>query len=74
MPKQAKLSRDTEKWARQQVAFLKKVRKIAGFGNLKRNFYTRFIPENYGFGAVTWLKKEDSILVVSGCCRNAISV
>ena len=34
---------------RQQVAFRKKVSKIKGCGILKRNFYTRFIPENYGF-------------------------
>ena len=42
---------------RQQVAFLEEGRKIKGCGSLKWNFYTRFIPENYGFGAVTWLRK-----------------
>ena len=48
---------------RQQVAFLKECRKINGCGSLKRNFYTRFIPNFSGFGAVTW-RKMNSISVV----------
>ena len=43
---------------RQQVASSKESSKYAGCGILKRNFYTRFIPENYGFGAVTWWKRD----------------
>ena len=39
---------------RQQVAFREKSRKIKGCGILKRDFYTRFIPNFSGFGAVTW--------------------
>ena len=39
--------------ARQQVAFLEKCRKIKGFGSLREDFYTKFKPENKGFGAVT---------------------
>ena len=35
---------------RQQCAFQKKVSKIKGCGILRADFYTRFIPENYGFG------------------------
>lgn len=31
--------------SRQEVAFLEKARKIGGCGILKRDFYTRFIPE-----------------------------
>lgn len=45
--------------SRQQVAILKEWLKIRGCGSLKEDFYTRFIPENDGFGAVTWLKKEN---------------
>lgn len=44
---------------RQQVAFLEECRKIKGCGSLKGDFYTRFIPNFSGFGAVTWLKKEN---------------
>lgn len=33
------------KISRQQVAFLEECRKIKGCGSLKRDFYTRFIPE-----------------------------
>jgi len=40
--------------ARQQVAFREKARKIKGCGSLEEDFYTRFKPENKGFGAVTW--------------------
>jgi len=40
---------------RQEVAFLKERRKIKGCGSLKEDFYTKFKPENLGFGAVTWL-------------------
>ena len=43
---------------RQQVAFMRKCRKIKGCGSLREDFYTRFIPENDGFGAVTWSRKE----------------
>ena len=32
--------------SRQQVAFLRKCRKIKGCGVLKWDFYTRFKPEN----------------------------
>ena len=32
--------------SRQEVAFLKKSRKIKGCGSLREDFYTRFIPEN----------------------------
>ena len=42
--------------SRQQVAFLEKCRKIKGCGSLKVDFYTRFIPNFSGFGAVTWLE------------------
>lgn len=39
---------------RQEVAFSEECRKIKGYGSLEGNFYTRFKPENKGFGAVTW--------------------
>ena len=39
---------------RQEVAFLKKSRKIKDFGSLREDFYTKFKPKNKGFGAVTW--------------------
>ena len=39
---------------RQEVAFLKKSRKIKGCGSLEGDFYTRFKPKNKGFWAVTW--------------------
>ena len=42
---------------RQQVAFGEKARKIEGCGSLEGDFYTRFMTENYVFGAVTWLKR-----------------
>ena len=42
----------------QQCAFSKESSKYAGCGILKRNFYTRFIPNFSGFGAVTWSVKE----------------
>ena len=32
--------------ARQEVAFLKKSRKIKGCGSLREDFYTRFKPKN----------------------------
>ena len=41
---------------RQQCAFSKESSKYAGCGILKRNFYTRFIPNFSGFRAVTWRK------------------
>ena len=41
-----------------QVAFSKEFSKYAGGGILQRNFYTRFIPNFSGFGAVTWLKRR----------------
>ena len=41
--------------SRQQVAFGEKARKIEGLESLEGDFYTRFKPENKGFGAVTWL-------------------
>ena len=44
--------------SRQQVAFLEECRKNKGCGSLKEDFYTRFIPENDGFWAVTWLEKR----------------
>jgi len=44
--------------SRQEVAFLKECRKIKGFGSLREDFYTKFKPENKGFGAVTWWRKE----------------
>ena len=40
--------------SRQEVAFLKKSRKIKGFGSMREDFYTKFKPKNKGFGAVTW--------------------
>ena len=42
---------------RQQCAFSKESSKYAGCEILKRNFYTRFKPENKGFWAVTWWKR-----------------
>lgn len=42
---------------RQQFAFLEECRKIKGCGSLEEDFYTRFIPNFSGFGAVTWRKK-----------------
>ena len=39
---------------RQEVAFREERRKNKGCGSLRRNFYTRFIPNFSGFGAVTW--------------------
>jgi len=43
---------------RQEVAFSEECRRIKGCGSLKVDFYTRFKPENKGFWAVTWWKKE----------------
>lgn len=48
--------------SRQEVAFLKDVQKIKGCGILKRDFYTRFIPNFSGFGAVTWLVVRSVVL------------
>ena len=45
--------------SRQQVAFLEECRKIKGCGSLREDFYTRFKPNFSGFGAVTWLEKEN---------------
>ena len=42
---------------RQEGAFPEECRKIKGFGRLREDFYTRFIPKGCGFGAVTWWKK-----------------
>ena len=36
--------------ARQQVAFREKARKIRGFGSLRVDFYTKFIPIFKDFG------------------------
>lgn len=44
--------------SRQQVAFRKECRKIKGLGSLREDFYTRFMPENDGFWAVTWSVKD----------------
>ena len=33
-------------------------REIKGCGSLKRDFYTKFMPEKCGFGAVTWWKRN----------------
>ena len=46
---------------RQEVAFLEECRKIKGCGSLREDFYTRFKPKNYGFGAVTWWIIENTI-------------
>lgn len=58
---------------RQQVAFRKKFRKIKGFGSLREDFYTRFIPIFMIWGC-DMVEKEDSISVVESCCRSAIFV
>lgn len=49
--------------SRQEVAFREECRKIKGFGSLKRNFYTRFIPIFKNFGAVTWLVEKWSSMI-----------
>lgn len=59
--------------SRQEVAFWKECRKIKGWGNLKRNFYTSFIPILRILGC-DMAKKMNSILVVNGCCRSAAFV
>lgn len=43
---------------RQQCAFSKESSKYKGCGSLKEDFYTKFIPENCGFEAVTWWKEK----------------
>ena len=44
--------------SRQEVAFREECRKIKGLGSLKEDFYTKFMPKNKGFGAVTWLEER----------------
>lgn len=46
---------------RQEVAFGEKARKIKGCGSLEGDFYTKFKPENKGFGVVAWRKKRRGI-------------
>ena len=46
----------------QEVDFLENARKIGGCGSLKKDFYTGFIPNFSGFGAVTWLEHESYVL------------
>ena len=41
--------------SRQEIAFWGECRKIKGCGSLEGDFYTGFIPEKRGFGAVKWL-------------------
>ncbi|MBQ3164672.1 MAG: hypothetical protein IJC02_09100 [Lachnospiraceae bacterium] len=50
---------------RQQVDFRKKSRKIKGCGSLEEDFYTRFIPNFSGFGAVTWFVEKWSSMIWS---------
>ena len=49
---------------RQEVAFLRKSRKIKGCGSLERDFYTRFKPKNKGFWAVTWRKNKQGLCLM----------
>ena len=55
------LMKDNVEVSRQEVAFLKKSRKIKDCGSLKEDFYTRFKPEvNDGAGA--WLNKYVNVI------------